>query len=212
MPKFVYMILEVDQMKLAQLGELNTITSKQFLENPEARIYSAPIQDSHSYTVFTEKQLAELCKNEGIYEEGMAYLSMINVLRLHFAEKFKNTRDSYKSFEYYEAEIAKKIKENPDYWAKFLPEKPKDIPESFKRGSATGRSSAATSNAGNRPRNAGATGKVWEIADATMAEHPAIKDPKQLRPLIIEACVKAGINAATAATQFSKWKGSKSWA
>lgn len=210
MAKFVYMVVETDTMKVTQLGELNTITSKQFLENPEATIYTAPIHDSHSYTVFSIEQLQQMCKNEGIYEEGMAYVSMINVMRLHLRDKYMATKDDYKPYEWYEMQIAKAEKENPEYWAKFKPEPPKDIPDSFKRG-GTARHSGATVNKSARPRNAGATGKVWEIADATKLEFPDVKDPKELRAEIIKRCVEDGINPATAATQFSKWKNTKEW-
>lgn len=43
----------------------------------------------------------------------------------------------------------------------------------------------------------GATAKVWEIADGV---------GKADRNAIIAACVAQGINQATAATQYSKWK------
>lgn len=47
----------------------------------------------------------------------------------------------------------------------------------------------------------GATAKVWEIADGYVAEKGPIN-----RSEIIARCKQAGINAATAATQYSKWK------
>ena len=48
----------------------------------------------------------------------------------------------------------------------------------------------------------GATGRVWEIADKVTAEKGGTID----RGAIIAACEAAGINPATAATQFSRWK------
>ena len=55
----------------------------------------------------------------------------------------------------------------------------------------------------HRPRTAGATAKVWEIADQmAAAAGGAIPDRKAL----IDECVRQGINASTASTQFSKWK------
>lgn len=47
----------------------------------------------------------------------------------------------------------------------------------------------------------GVTAKVWEIADS-LGHIPGAA----LRTAIIEKCVAEGINAATAATQYSKWK------
>lgn len=45
----------------------------------------------------------------------------------------------------------------------------------------------------------GVTAKVWQICDACAGD----------RTKIMEACTAAGINKATASTQYSKWKRSK---
>jgi len=51
-----------------------------------------------------------------------------------------------------------------------------------------------------RPKAGSSTGKVWEIADEmSTADAPAN------RKEVIAACEAAGINTATASTQFSKW-------
>jgi hypothetical protein len=55
-----------------------------------------------------------------------------------------------------------------------------------------------------RPSPKGATGKVWLIADEFFSKTGAID-----RKGIIDACVAAGINQATANTQYAKWKKSK---
>lgn len=47
----------------------------------------------------------------------------------------------------------------------------------------------------------GATARVWEIADAYVAEKGPVN-----RSEIIDRCEKAGINNSTAGTQYSKWK------
>lgn len=62
------------------------------------------------------------------------------------------------------------------------------------------------------PSPAGATGKVWAIADDTYAFIGALEvqaDLKAFRKKVIESCEKQGINSGTAATQFGKWKASK---
>lgn len=51
----------------------------------------------------------------------------------------------------------------------------------------------------------GATAKVWTIADRITAEKGGTID----RGAIIAACEAEGINPATAATQFSRWKKTK---
>lgn len=55
----------------------------------------------------------------------------------------------------------------------------------------------------------GATGRVWELADALLATNDFVSDPKGFRKLVIQACESEGLNAGTAATQFGKWKTSK---
>ena len=57
----------------------------------------------------------------------------------------------------------------------------------------------------SRPRAAGATGKVWEIADQLFESNNGMPE----RKAVLAACESSGINVATASTQFSKWKASK---
>ncbi len=54
-----------------------------------------------------------------------------------------------------------------------------------------------------RPRTAGATQQVWEIADKLCGPTP---EDMPERKAIIDACIAQGINPATASTQYSKWK------
>jgi hypothetical protein len=65
---------------------------------------------------------------------------------------------------------------------------------------------------GEMPAATSTTGKVWVIADRVLTTHPAITattDWKPIRDAIIAACENEGINKATAATQYSKFKASK---
>lgn len=55
----------------------------------------------------------------------------------------------------------------------------------------------------DRPRAKGVTGQVWEIADRLYA---AAGNTMPDRKQVMEDCTAAGINSATAATQFAKWK------
>lgn len=55
-----------------------------------------------------------------------------------------------------------------------------------------------------RPKAGSSTGKVWEIADSHYGE--GIPIDGAFRTKVIETCVTAGINPATASTQFGKWK------
>lgn len=58
------------------------------------------------------------------------------------------------------------------------------------------------------PSPKGATGRVWEIAEAVLTTVGST-DMKALRAAVIKGCTDAGIHEATAATQWSKWKKSK---
>ena len=66
-----------------------------------------------------------------------------------------------------------------------------------------------------RPTGTSTTGRVWELADAEYALHlhkmpdGGAIDWKALRDAIMTSCINGGINKATAATQYSKWKGAK---
>lgn len=67
---------------------------------------------------------------------------------------------------------------------------------------------------GEAPKATSTTGKVWVIADVelTKSGHKDLVggvNIKDLRVAIMKACTAEGINEATAATQYSKWKASK---
>jgi len=61
-----------------------------------------------------------------------------------------------------------------------------------------------------RPAGTSTTGKVWEVADQIFGEQdPKSANWKVVREAIVKACEELGINGATAATQYSKWKKAK---
>lgn len=65
-----------------------------------------------------------------------------------------------------------------------------------------------------RPKATSTTGRVWELADQQFGIlHPgndaSTADWKTIRIGVMDACKVEGINSATAATQYSKWKASK---
>jgi len=60
-----------------------------------------------------------------------------------------------------------------------------------------------------RPKGTSTTGRVWEIGDSILTGDPKAADWKDIRAKLMAACEAEGINKATAATQYSKWKGAK---
>lgn len=73
------------------------------------------------------------------------------------------------------------------------------------------RSSAPRSDGpAEAPKSGSKTGKVWEVADAILAQHAQpVADIKALRRQIVAACEAEGINGSTASVQYGKWKNSK---
>ncbi|AIM40613.1 hypothetical protein [Vibrio phage VpKK5] len=69
------------------------------------------------------------------------------------------------------------------------PEKPAKAPKDSKNGVT-------------RPKAGTKTGRVWEIADA---QSQALGSPAPRAP-VLEAATGEGINAATAATQYGRWR------
>lgn len=61
---------------------------------------------------------------------------------------------------------------------------------------------AIVQNGISRPKADTATGKVWEIADAESTK----KGGPAARKEVLDVASEAGINAATAATQYGRWR------
>jgi len=64
----------------------------------------------------------------------------------------------------------------------------------------------AVSDPASRPKEGSATGKVWAIADEL-----SFGTAMATRKAVVDLCVRKGINAATASTQYGKWKGSRKY-
>lgn len=62
-----------------------------------------------------------------------------------------------------------------------------------------------------RPKGTSTTGRVWELGDGVLNGYLPTSEVewKDVRGKLMAACEAEGINKATAATQYSKWKGSK---
>lgn len=62
----------------------------------------------------------------------------------------------------------------------------------------------AVSDPASRPKDGSATGRVWAIADEL-----SFGGAMASRKAVVDECIRKGINAATASTQYGKWKGSR---
>lgn len=85
----------------------------------------------------------------------------------------------------------------PDHEARRAASTPKTTASAPKRTGGGG-------STGGKPKG-GTTARVWEIADAILADVGS-DDLKLLRSNIIAKCEDEGINSSTAGTQYSKWK------
>lgn len=58
-----------------------------------------------------------------------------------------------------------------------------------------------------RPKEGTMTVRAWEAADWYYSQQePKDLDSKELREMVVTACVENGVNKSTAGTQFGKWK------
>lgn len=79
---------------------------------------------------------------------------------------------------------------------------PSPLPDTRKAPVKPGIMTTETDKPAVRPKKSGATKMVWDIADRLKLSLNRIPTRKE----IIEACVAEEINAATASTQYGKWK------
>lgn len=200
----LYMVVNRETMEVLQLGALDTICTKQFLENPEAVIDTAPVGFGGSYSCYSKEQLKTMATHLGL-ETTMAYGETIQAIKAALTAKYAEIKPTLKTLEYYESQLKKRMQKEPELYAQFEPVSPDPV--------VSKRFSASSENKANAPKSTtpatrpagGTTKKVWDIADALRERNPSLS-AKELRPKIIEACEQEGINSSTAGTQYSKWK------
>lgn len=67
--------------------------------------------------------------------------------------------------------------------------------------------SSAVTGIPTRPKEGTMTVRAWEAADWYYGQQePKDIDAKELREMVVTACVENGVNKSTAGTQFGKWK------
>lgn len=203
----LYMVVNRETMQVLQLGALDTICTKQFLEDPEAPIDTSPVGFGGSYSCYSREQLRAMATHLGISAD-LPYGDAIKAIKAVLIAKYAETKPLLKSLDYYEAQLKKRMQKEPELYSKFEPEEPE--PVVTKRSISIGKASTTkTASPTARPAG-GTTKKVWDIADALKARNPSLS-AKELRPKIIEACQEENINSSTAGTQYSKWKNTVEW-
>lgn len=200
----LYMVVNRQTMEVLQLGALDTICTKQFLEDPEAVIDTSPVGFGGSYSCYSKEQLKMMATHLGL-QTDLPYGETIQAIKAALTAKYAEVKPLLKSLDYYEAQLKKRMQKEPELYAQFEPETPEPVVTRRSSAPSTPRpSSPATRPAG------GTTKKVWDIADDLKARNPSLS-AKELRPKIIEACEQENINSSTAGTQYSKWKNTVEW-
>lgn len=200
----LYMVVNRQTMEVLQLGALDIISTKQFLEDPEAVIDTSPVGFGGSYSCYSKEQLKTMATHLGL-QTDLPYGETIQVIKAALTAKYAEVKPLLKSHEYYETQLKKRMQKEPELYAQFEPETPE--PVVTKRSNAP--STPKPSSPATRPAG-GTTKKVWDIADDLKARNPSLS-AKELRPKIIEACEQESINSSTAGTQYSKWKNTVEW-
>ncbi len=142
-----------------------------------------------SFSVFTLMELKMLYRNtEGSELNTEKYPKALELVH-SMAQSFQTDETTLD-------ELIKKLgKPIPQQTVMPQPEKRKVKPSSSSSGPAT------------RPKEGSTTGKVWAIADQMVESDPGLGcDSKEFRTCVIQECIKSGINPATSATQFARWK------
>lgn len=203
----LYMVINLETMQVLQLGALDTICTKQFLEDPEAPIDTSPVGFGGSYSCYSKEQLQTMATHLGV-SANLPYGETIKAIKAALIAKYAETKPLLKSLDYYEAQLKKRMQKEPELYSRFEPVEPDPV-VTKRASSAVKSSSPKPASPATRPAG-GTTKKVWDIADDLKARNPSLS-AKELRLKIIEACELENINSSTAGTQYSKWKNTVEW-
>lgn len=193
-----YVIINRDRIEVAGTVSSATIAAQiQHVYFKDEKTIVVTPQEGKSFSQLTAEELDQLLRKLGVpgaamddadYPTQMAWLK-------YWCENAPITDPNQEALDY----IQGILRNERDLTPPAEPvEKPKREPK--------------PSTGDGAPSPKGSTGKVWEIADShyhNVAEDGGSVDVKALRTAVIQACIQAGINEATAGTQWSKWKKSK---
>jgi hypothetical protein len=165
----------------------------------------APPLEGRGFSKFSLSQLQYLYWNS----TGKPPVSDYGELVIACLTAFEEMPVSEVSVEELEAQVAKLAPTEAEGTGEF---ETATKPATSKQSPKTQGRKAAPSKPGEAPPATSTTGRVWVIADRVLAscsDITATTDWKPIREAIIAACESEGINKATAATQYSKYKASK---
>lgn len=198
-----YMLIDVttvERTALLMIGSNQQVVLMGRLMKAQGSNVIAPPLEGRGFSKFNLAQLQYLywnsCHKSPVSDYGELVIACLRAFEAMTASEI--------SIEELEAEVAKLTPETDEFKVEATSAKqPAKAP--VKR-------TAAPAKPGEAPSATSTTGRVWVIADRVLASRPditATTDWKPIRDAIITACESDGINKATAATQYSKYKASK---
>lgn len=186
----------VDKEQLVIIGSVSSATVAAQIEmvyfknTPTCVLHP---DEGKSFGQLSELEMKMLLRKLDIPTEEADYKTLIGYLK-YYCENLPVSDPNQESLDYIQGIMRHEVMKAPE----------RDENEPVKA-----RKSSAPSD-GSAPSPKGATGRVWAIADEQLQKHHrgVIEgvNLKDLRKVVIEACTAAGINEATAGTQWSKWK------
>lgn len=197
-----YMLIDVttvERTTLRMIGSNRQVVLMGQLHKAQGANMIAPPLEGRGFSKFSLSQLQYLYWNS----TGKTPVSDYGELVIACLTAFEAMPVSEIPIEELEAEVAKLAPEIDEFKDETTPSK-QPVKAAGKK--------TTPSKPGEAPAATSTTGRVWVIADRVLAscsDITATTDWKPIRGAIIAACESEGINKATAATQYSKYKASK---
>lgn len=208
-------IIDRDHMRfLAVAGDMNRATHIAWNDYPDVAVTILPLDKKHHFSIFSRLEIILLYKNatgeqSNLWDYGETLQKCYELADAIPVDQ-RPLYELERIGKHLPVKEVKPIHRPVIHRASESPESPSNSLVTSDLAPSSGRS---PSPAQARPSPKGSTGKVWEIADQcyTRWKEANGREIKVLRMAIIDECVSQGIHPATAATQYSKWKATKSF-
>lgn len=193
-----YIAINLDTCKVVAKGTLQQVSNVAYVYYEDAAYVVGGASESSTYTVLDHVRIREFWRNLTGIDTALTEYKDILAACKEVVLSMADTQMDWAALEAYAsskaaAETASRLEQ----------ERPADAPTKVKaqKVQRAPRESTGSSEIPKRP-GGGVTLQVWEIADKVTAGR--VPD-KALKAEVVNACVEAGVNPATAQVQFGKW-------